>query len=230
MVSVTGVTMSPPIAPTAAASANDSMTTRPTSMPMSRAASRSLATARIARPSSVRSKKKWSATTMAAATPTIQRACGTKVAPRIRKGRSPVKAGSPAAFLPSVTMTPPLIRIDAPMVTMMRLSTSACRTGRTMSRSMATPIAVTATTVDDEDQRERQAGRGERRRAEHPAQHRELALGEVHRAGGVEDDVEAERDEGVDRADHEPGEEELEEAGGVQRYSRGGRSRDVDGA
>jgi hypothetical protein len=36
--------------------------------------------------------------------------------------------------------------MDAPIVTMMRLSTSA-RTGRTMSRSMTTPTAVTATTV-----------------------------------------------------------------------------------
>ena len=147
MVRVTGVTMSPPIAPTAALSAKESMTTRRTSMPMSRAASRSVATARIARPRSVRSKKRWSASTIAAATPRIQRAWGTNVAPSMRNGRSPVKAGRPAAFLPRETMTPPLMRIEAPMVTMMRLNTSAWRTGRITSRSISTPTAVTAATV-----------------------------------------------------------------------------------
>ena len=151
---------------------------------------------------------------MAAATPRIQRACGTKVAPRNWKGRSPVKAGSPAAFLPSETMTPPLIRMDAPMVTMMRLSTSA-RTGRMMSRSMTTPTAVTATTVTTKTTASGRPVWREDRRAEHSAQHRELALGEVHRAGGVEDDVEPERDQGVDGAHHEAGEQELQQARGV---------------
>jgi hypothetical protein len=37
------------------------------------------------------------------------------------------------------------------------------------------------------------------------------------RTGRVEDDVGAERDEGVDRTDHEPGEEELEQVRGVRR-------------
>ena len=84
---------------------------------------------------------------MAHATPTIQSAWGTKVAPSTRMGRSPVKAGSPAAFLPRETMTPPLIRIDAPMVTMMRFSTSACAMGRMIRRSIRMPTAVTATMV-----------------------------------------------------------------------------------
>ena len=152
---------------------------------------------------------------MAQATPTIQRAWGTKVAPSTRMGRSPVKAGSPAAFLPSVTMTPPLIRIEAPMVTMMRFSTSPCAMGRMISRSIRMPTAVTAAMVSDDDQRQGQARRREDRRAEHAAEHGELALGEVHRARRVEDDIEPERDEAVDRAHHEAREEELEQVRGV---------------
>ena len=47
--------------------------------------------------------------------------------------------------------------------------------------------------------------------AEHPAKHEELALREVDRAGRGEDDGEPERDESVDSAALEPGDDELEE-------------------
>ena len=84
--------------------------------------------------------------------------------------------------------------------------------GRMMRRSMRTPTAVTAATVTSDDHGQGQARRGEDGRAEHAAEHGELALGEVHRAGGVEHDVEPERDEAVDRPHHEAGEEELQQA------------------
>jgi hypothetical protein len=68
---------------------------------------------------------------------------------------------------------------------------------------------------DDDDQRQGQARRREDRRAEHAAEHGELALREVHRARRVEDDIEPERDEAVDCPHHEAREEELEQVCGV---------------
>ena len=190
------------------------MTMRLVSMPISRAASRSLATARMALPSERPVEEQVEDHHDGAATPTIQSAWGTNVAPSTGIGRSPVKAGSPAAFLPSETMTPPLIRIEAPIVTMMTFSTSRVR-----DRPDDQPLHQDAHRGhrgdrDDDDQRERQARRREDRRAEHAAEHGELALGEVHRARRVEDDIEPERDEPVDRPHHEPREEELEQVRG----------------
>ena len=58
-------------------------------------------------------------------------------------------------------------------------------------------------------QRQRHAGQPEEHRR-HSAQHHELALGEVDDVGGVVDQGEAERDQGIDRADGQAGEGELQ--------------------
>ena len=58
-------------------------------------------------------------------------------------------------------------------------------------------------------QRQRHPGEPEEHRR-HPAQHHEFALGEVDDVGGVVDQREAERDQGVDRADGQAREGELQ--------------------
>ncbi len=70
----------------------------------------------------------------------------------------------------------------------------------------------------DRHREEHGAGDGERERDEaverhrrHPAQHHELALGEVDDAGGVVDDVEADADDRVDRPVGQPRDEVLED-------------------
>jgi hypothetical protein len=66
---------------------------------------------------------------------------------------------------------------------------------------------------EDNDHDERQVGRREDGGTEHAAEHGELALREIDRPRGIEDDVEPERDETVDRPHHEPREEELQQVG-----------------
>ena len=52
-----------------------------------------------------------------------------------------------------------------------------------------------------------------RNTVDHPAQHHELALGEVHDVGSVVDQRKAKRDQRVDGADGKPGKDELQKLG-----------------
>ena len=60
--------------------------------------------------------------------------------------------------------------------------------------------------------RERNAG-GDREEGHHAADHDELALREIDHVGSVVDQREPERDQRIDRTDHQPGKQELQEFG-----------------
>ena len=65
---------------------------------------------------------------------------------------------------------------------------------------------------EESGERERNARRGEKHGGE-PADHDELALREIDHVGGVVDQGESQRDQGVDRPDGQPGKGELQELG-----------------
>src|SRR5258705_1181029 len=62
-------------------------------------------------------------------------------------------------------------------------------------------------------------GRRENGGTEHAAEHGKLALREIDRPRGIEDDVEPKRDETVDRPHHEPREEELQQVGRTHAHA-----------
>jgi hypothetical protein len=119
------------------------------------------------------------------------------------------------------TSAPPRRKIDAPMVMMISAAVLASRAGSIARRCSASP---------ERRQRQRHAGSCQEHRR-HAAEHDELALGEVDHAGGVVDQGEADRDQGVDRADGQPREGELKEfshrrerlvrASSVERVAKG---------
>ena len=75
---------------------------------------------------------------------------------------------------------------------------------------------------DESREGQRDAG-GDEEHGAHPADHDEVALGEVDDVGGVVDEGEAQRHEGVDGPDRQAGKHQLQEFGHGMS-SRGGRS------
>ena len=96
------------------------------------------------------------------------------------------------------------------MNTITWLSTGACSTGRITIRSSATAPANEIATVRDEGQPVGPAG-GDQRPGDVGAEHRHLALGEVEVVGGLVDHHHRERDQGVDAAERDPGQQLLQE-------------------
>ena len=141
-----GASRTPPNAPSAPDSTNDNNKTDLVLIPTNSAASLLCEVASMALPCWVRPKNQPSATTTTAATPSTHRLCGSKVAPAIRKGFSPEKAASACVPLPSNTCTRPRTTREAPMVMMMRGTTSARPAGSMANFSIKAPTAP-ATTI-----------------------------------------------------------------------------------
>ena len=116
-------------------------------MPTSCAAKRLYEVASIALPASVRLKNQDSSATMITVTPITHRLCGTIVAPRIEIGVSPDSAGNGWMRLSQTSCARPRRKIDAPMVMMIRVTTSALRAWPTASRSSSRPTTPETATA-----------------------------------------------------------------------------------
>ena len=212
----------PASAPIAAESANESVITQLVLMPTSappggwRGGEYRLAVR-------VFVKKSHSRTKTATAPASTQRLCGRIVAPMMRIGVSPEKAGKRWSCLSKTSCATPRMKIEAPMVMMMSDTTGAPRAGSIASLLSATP---TPRHRDGDERSERQRhARHVGEDGDHAAEHHELALGEVHHVGGVVDDGEAESDERVDSADRHAGQQELHQFGHFTLPGRGGSAR-----
>ena len=137
----------PPSAPKPAARPKLASTTRPVSMPTSRAASGLWAAASIALPWRVWLKKAHKAAATAQVTPRIHKDCGWSTAPLTTIGASPLIGGSEWKFLPRRTPAIPRSRIEAPMVTMIRLTTVEPRAGTMPKRWRAKPTRTAMSTA-----------------------------------------------------------------------------------
>ena len=102
------------------------------------------------------------------------------------------------------------------MVMMIRVTADAPRAGSMASRYSSRPTAIASADGDQRRKRQRDAGGG-REHGHHAAQHDELALGEIHHVRRVVDQREAERDESIDGAYRQAGNEELKELGHMTR-------------
>ena len=142
-----GVTSTPASAPIPADMAKDSVITKGVLIPTSCAASRLFDVARTARPRSVRVKNIHSPMNTATEPAITHRLCGRIVAPKMRIGSSPEKAGKVWICLPNTSCAAPRIKIEAPMVMMTSDTTGAPRAGSMASLFIATPIAAVATTA-----------------------------------------------------------------------------------
>ena len=185
--------------------------------------------ASTARPVRVRVKNSQRPTKTATAPASTQRLCGRMVAPRIRIGVSPEKAGKRWSCLSKTSCATPRMKIEAPMVMMISDTTGAPRAGSIASLLSADADRGGGGDREQRRERQRQAGHvGED--GDHAAEHDELALGEVHHVRGVVDDGEAEGDERIDRADRHPGQQELHEFGiGCPAPARGWRGQGAPG-
>ncbi len=139
--------IAPASAPTPAASPNDSAIARRGSMPHSAAASGCAATARIARPRTVRSKNRCAASITARVMPTIQKVCGWIRRPSQSTGVLPEKPGRSAGFLPSTSITRLLLQIATAISTSVTAIGVGRLSRRTIKRSESRPTAITTSTA-----------------------------------------------------------------------------------
>ena len=169
-------------------------------MPTSCAASRLCEVASIALPRRVRPKNHDSAATMTTRHAQHPQALRQdRRAARARSARSPESGGSACRPLSQTSCATPRRKIEAPMVMMISVTTSARRApARSRTSRAASPTTAATATAAGDRHGQRQPRPSERDRA-HAADHDELALGEVDDAARVEDDREAERHQRVDR-------------------------------
>ena len=99
---------------------------------------------------------------------------------------------------------------------MISVTADAPRAGSIASQYSSSPTTIATPDRDQRRKRQRHAGGG-REHGHHAAEHDEFALREIHHVRRVVDQREAERDQRIDRADRQAGNEELEEFGHVDR-------------
>ena len=209
---MTGAMSTPATAPTTAASTHDAEYTRSTLMPMRRAAVWFCATARMARPKRVARKSAHEGQHQDERGP--DDAQGHRRDPHRAERDGPVRRTARGTAAPrSSTRCPAAARraSESPSVMISTSQWVAERARRMIARSTrsarsppaATPQASAASSgspaVCWADQRHE---RGD---------HEHLALGEVHGAGRVVDDDEAQRDQRVDAARREPADDDVDQ-------------------
>ncbi len=138
-----GVIVMPATAPIPAERAKESSIICLTLIPTRLAASGLSAQALIALPIMVRLKKMDSAITMMIKKPITHKYCGWMTAPKKVMGSRPEKAGRSKESLPQINIAAPLIRIEAAIVAIIRVSTDGRRMGLIANRSRSIPTRVT---------------------------------------------------------------------------------------
>ncbi len=138
------------------------------------------------------------------------RLCTGSTAPKSVNVPSPVKPGRNSGSLPNRISAMPRSTTATPSVMVMRMKCGASRTGASVRRSCAAATAAPASVAITI------AGStgtpcGDQRGGHDAAEHDELALREVHDAGDVGGEHEAERHQRVDAAGRQAGQQELEE-------------------